>query len=139
MNSEDYKRMESKANIRGISECHKKVRDYVMENMVKGNFKHNLTVPQPDLFGGESVPTPYKRPGYQSSYQRFKERHNYRLSTDQNRSCKRCKNCRKKVMSGKGYFKCAHIGCSNGPATDVRLKNVCDLFEDELDFLVKKP
>lgn len=41
-----YKKMLSKKNIKGIVAVNKKVINYVAENMVKGKFKHELTIPK---------------------------------------------------------------------------------------------
>jgi len=74
-----------------------------------------------DLFGNEIIEDQHKLP-------RCKIGINYRLS--ENRQC--CKNCSfllRKNYHNKIYYKCEIIGDTNGHATDVKLKCVCDNYE----------
>lgn len=77
-----------------------------------------------DLFGNEIEQEEIKKA--KSPYQKFKIVHNYRQSTDY----KKCKNCHYKETykyHNKYYHKCKSMGISMSKATDIRLKNVCDL------------
>jgi hypothetical protein len=79
---------------------------------------------QKNLFGEfqEVIEKPIR--GYKAV---FMQRH-YRESTDKkNKSCKVCNHC-VYVESAKRYYKCKMISMSASQITDIRLKNVCDLF-----------
>ena len=70
---------------------------------------------------------------FRSKYRKWKYEHNYRKAD--NYSDIRCKNCRylfannPKCTGGGRYYKCELLGFSSSEATDVRLSNVCNLFE----------
>lgn len=57
-------------------------------------------------------------------------RHHYRLSTDE-KKCKNCKHSGYVHGLANQYFKCKLMGISGSAATDIRLRNVCDLWEAE--------
>lgn len=76
----------------------------------------------PDLFGGESeihAPEPNQGP-----YQIFRDKNNYRLSGNRTERCATCIN----LIDGR-YFKCKLQGTSHSETSDIRKKNVCDLWE----------
>ena len=62
----------------------------------------------------------------------FKSAVRFRIAESKDRSCKYCIN---KITtctgSNKYFYKCRFIGITSGPATDIRLKNVCDKFKKE--------
>lgn len=60
-------------------------------------------------------------------YQNWKIRNKYRKGS-RGHKCKLCIHLIRKSYS-KVYYSCALMGDSNGPATDIRVNNVCDLFE----------
>lgn len=59
-----------------------------------------------------------------SKYQQWKLENNYRKADNG----MRCANC--KYITGTHFYKCKLLGLSCSPATDIRLSNVCDLFEE---------
>lgn len=75
----------------------------------------------PDLFGGETVIVE------NSPYKHFKQANNYRLSTGN----ERCKNCFYSFGKhyAKRYYKCKLMGNSASPASDIRLRDVCNLWK----------
>lgn len=79
-----------------------------------------------DLFGGE---TNIVDQTLRSDYKIFKVINNYRKSTGIDK-CKNCKHSYYKQYSKK-YYKCALLGCSAGPATDIRANNICDLWQQD--------
>ena len=85
-----------------------------------------------NLFG-ESVDLEQKqerktRIPYKSKYQKFKEANHY-MTGSKKRCCKLCDHCLSTGMRNtKSYYKCELIGDSRGPATDIRLRDVCDKF-----------
>jgi len=85
-----------------------------------------------DLFSGEVQDAPEDTDvGHESAYQAFKRRNNYRLAGDKAVCCKTCANLRGISFHDKNYYKCRLIGCSASPATDIRLRDVCDRWERE--------
>ena len=67
-----------------------------------------------------------------SKYQQWKTENRYR-KTDNNKRCKNCKN-RFITHSGKKvYYKCILLGMSSCSATDIRLSNVCDRYEEYIE------
>lgn len=81
----------------------------------------------PDLFGGNTpTATPVHGP-----YKNWKIDHNFRDCTFPASSCKNCKWLVVRKFS-KTYYKCGAMGVSNSASTDIRLKNVCDLFQAEV-------
>ena len=81
------------------------------------------------LFDVDNEPIQIK---FKSKYQRWKYENNYRKADEL--SDIRCKNCKYLIIKqySKNYYKCELLGISGSPATDVRLSNVCNLFE--IDF-----
>lgn len=65
-----------------------------------------------------------------SEYQKWKARNNYRDAVDK-KSCKSCEHRLRVHYHDKIYHKCNLMGVSSSEATDIRLKKVCDLFEEE--------
>ena len=65
--------------------------------------------------------------GNKSEYQLWKIKHYYGVS-DNKQKCGNCKHLVKNQYS-KVYYKCTQMGMSMSAATDVRLRNVCDLWE----------
>jgi hypothetical protein len=63
-----------------------------------------------------------------SPYIKWKRENNYRESRN-DRKCKNCDHLIKKDYHNKTYYKCELLGHSFGPATDIRLKNVCKRHE----------
>jgi hypothetical protein len=82
-----------------------------------------------NLFGEMQEMELPKKPYPPSVYQQFKINNHYRLGTKERR-CKLCEHSRRKVLA-KTYYKCVMMGCSSSPASDIRLKNVCDKFEKD--------
>ena len=67
-----------------------------------------------------------------SNYQIHKNNVNYRLGTSV-KCCKTCAFCVKVSGGSKSYYKCKHIGDSRSTATDIRLRDVCDLWERDAE------
>ena len=82
---------------------------------------------QPDLFGGMTEVI-QKTP--KSKYQLIKERNKYRRG-DIKANCGNCAFKVKLTYHSKTYYKCENIGESHSEATDIRLKNVCNLWESD--------
>ncbi len=61
-----------------------------------------------------------------SSYQKFKIENAYKKNNDKDKQCGTCGNCFIKHYNGKNYYKCHHIGDSNGNGTDIRKSYVCN-------------
>ena len=63
-------------------------------------------------------------------YQRLKQQMHYRKANvlKGEMYCKYCKHCLKMDYHNKIYYKCELIGVSNSEATDIRVKNTCDMF-----------
>jgi len=82
-----------------------------------------------DLFGGETENHFPKEKTYVGPYRKFKTDSNYRLGTPE----KRCKNCDNRFSGGtrEMYWKCKFMGNTASEATDIRLKNVCNLWKKE--------
>ena len=77
------------------------------------------------------VPEPEEKPILRSKYQRFKWENQYRKANTEQK-CKNCKhlfynmpNC----TGGGKYYKCELLGRSSSSATDIRLSNVCNRWE----------
>lgn len=67
---------------------------------------------------------------FKSKYQKWKYDNHY--SKADYMSDIRCKNCIHRFINSMGtktYYKCELLGISSSSATDIRLSNVCDLFE----------
>jgi hypothetical protein len=79
-----------------------------------------------DLFDGETDKNPNLRP---SDYQKWKLRNKYRESTDPNICCKTCVYSKKHRKYT--YKKCVLLGESSSIATDIRMRDVCDLYIKE--------
>ena len=80
----------------------------------------------------EGLPKLEVKAGPRSKYQQWKLENNYCKATDN----KRCKNCKNRFITHSGakvYYKCILLGMSSCSATDIRLSNVCDLFEELLE------
>ena len=56
-------------------------------------------------------------------------KYNYGKSTDKTRRCKTCGNLIGAGYHNKQYYKCRIVGCSRSQATDIRVNNICDLYE----------
>ncbi len=66
---------------------------------------------------------------YESQYQKFKRKNNYRKS---NKDCNHCGVCINSIAGeyhNRRYWKCELLGMSHSVATDIRKYNVCDNFE----------
>ena len=83
-----------------------------------------------DLFDREVKPPDMTKKKQLGVYQQWKARNGYRLGT-KDQCCKLCKNRQSGQYHGKVYHKCNLLGMSHSTATDIRLKNVCNLFEKE--------
>ncbi len=64
---------------------------------------------------------------HKSEYQTWKIKHHYGVS-DNKQKCDNCASLRK-VQCGNTYYKCKEMGTSSSAATDVRLRNTCDLWK----------
>lgn len=82
-----------------------------------------------DLFGN-NTPLPSAIPHH--GYKRIFYVRRYRRSIDKTQQCKTCTYLRKKEGYRKSYYKCFLVGSSSSPATDIRLRNVCDLWDMEV-------
>lgn len=86
-----------------------------------------------NLFGEmQELDEKIDNPVNQSSYQTHKKNVNYRLGTSVE-CCKTCEHLLRVSGGSKTYNKCALIGDSRSTATDIRLRDVCDLWERELN------
>lgn len=81
----------------------------------------------PDLFGEEREPVEPKKKRL-NGFDRFKRLHRYRISEDKNARCKCCISLYVKIYHNK-YYKCKHIGEEGSAITDIRVNNVCNLFQ----------
>lgn len=81
-----------------------------------------------DLFGTDSpLPAEPKRDTILKRWERFAT---YRKAEKGSRArCKYCTNCCMKVFGRHHYYKCIMVGCSNGPATDIRANHTCKFFD----------
>jgi len=84
-----------------------------------------------DLFGSEIAEQPMPRHGYK----RLKYARNYKRSDDPIRRCKHCMHCVGVYGNTKNYYKCRLIGITSSEATDIRLRNVCMLWDMEVKTL----
>lgn len=67
---------------------------------------------------------------FKSKYQKWKFEHNYSKADEYSDiRCANCIYCFKTQPSERAYYKCEKLGMSASSATDIRLSNVCDLFE----------
>jgi len=82
-----------------------------------------------NLFGDEIPEEPDPRP--KSKYQGWKLINNYRASSGE-RQCQNCKFARKRNYHNKNYYKCILLGTSYSTATDIRLKDVCNLHQYDI-------
>lgn len=80
------------------------------------------------LFGDEIKDVP-KKMGY---IQKWRRANNYRASDGKDR-CKVCDNIIRFSYHGRVYYKCKELGITNSNGTDILLKNVCNLFIQEVD------
>ena len=64
-----------------------------------------------------------------SPYISFKKRNNYHKAINKYACCKTCKYCLKKWGNTSNYYKCELIGVSSSEATDIRVRNVCNLWD----------
>jgi len=65
----------------------------------------------------------------ESKYQRWKRLHQYKKSNEIDKKCKKCANERTFEVNDKLYHKYSLLGYSRGPATDIRVSFLCDLFK----------
>jgi hypothetical protein len=65
-----------------------------------------------------------------SKYQAWKKEHNFKKASNADISCRTCNHCCRSEYHNKNYYKCELLGISHGPATDIRLSNLCDLWEE---------
>lgn len=79
-----------------------------------------------DLFGN---PITEDKPAPTGPYQILKAKMNYREGT-KTQCCAKCRKHRAFDYHDKTYHKCELIGFSHSEATDIRLKNVCDRWEE---------
>lgn len=90
----------------------------------------------PDLFGElrpvKEFLNEEDRMRNESKYQEFKRSNHYRRADGYNR-CKFCKHHFAMHYHDKVYHKCKLLGVSNSEATDIRVRNVCDLFANYMD------
>jgi hypothetical protein len=84
------------------------------------------------LFGGVEKSKKIIISPRKSKYQMFKLKNNYRKSSDKNICCKTCNQCKRKQYQ-RVYYKCLLLGNSNGPATDIRLRYICNLWEGDIN------
>jgi len=78
-----------------------------------------------DLFGND-YNINFQLP--KGKYKIFRYKNNYKLSDNE----KKCKNCINSVyVKGytKNYYKCKLQGIASSETSDIRLRNVCDLWE----------
>ena len=66
-----------------------------------------------------------------SPYQRIKNKNRYRGRNIPSQSCKTCKFHIVSDYHNKRYHKCELIGFSPSTATDIKVSNVCDKWEQE--------
>ena len=85
-----------------------------------------------DLFGNEVHP-PKTIPRH--GYKRLKYARGYKRSNDPIRRCKYCRHCVKVYGNTRDYYKCRLIGISSSEATDIRLRNVCMLWDMDVKTL----
>jgi hypothetical protein len=83
-----------------------------------------------DLFGNEIDETK-KIPS--KGYARTLYVRHYRKATHKIRRCKYCKHCVLIDYHSRNYYKCALIGDTRSGATDIRISNVCDLWDMKID------
>ena len=74
---------------------------------------------------------PNKEKARLSKYQEWKKENNFRKANETEISCRTCKNLCYYDYHNKRYYKCEYLGFSHGPATDIRLSNLCDLWKEE--------
>lgn len=63
-----------------------------------------------------------------SKYMMFKLKNNYRKSDNKEKRCATC-NYSCYVQYSKKYYKCKKMGITRSEATDIRINNICDLWE----------
>ena len=80
-----------------------------------------------DLFGNDYNENEFIK--CNSQYQKFKYVNNYRVSEREVDKCLVCKHSCHIQGNVKKYYKCRLLGVSSSEATDIRLRNVCDLFD----------
>jgi hypothetical protein len=68
-----------------------------------------------------------------------KKLYRYRQSNDRYRRCKYCSHLRKIAAGSRNFYKCALIGITQSPATDIRLKSVCNRFSPNRENGQKRP
>lgn len=78
-----------------------------------------------NLFGEEQAPDK-KVIGV---YKVWRARNGYKKSLSFEKQCRICKHMRGFEYHKKNYYKCVLQGISQSEASDIRLGNVCDLFE----------
>ena len=67
-----------------------------------------------------------------SKYQRIRDEYNYRPGIPElKRSCRYCAKKVKFKYHNKTYYKCTIIGISRSEATDIRLGDMCDKWEEQ--------
>ena len=81
-----------------------------------------------DLFGNEEPAKPRPHHGYKLT----KYIRRYKRSNDKIRRCKTCIHLAYTNPNGKRYYKCKLIGITTSEATDIRLRDVCDLWDMEV-------
>lgn len=83
-----------------------------------------------DLFGNEineTMPRPHH------GYKLLKHIRQYRLSDSKTRRCKFCRHRVQVWGNTRQYHKCRLIGITSSEATDIRLRNVCILWDMEVN------
>jgi len=78
----------------------------------------------PDIFGGDTRIMTRAL----SAYQDFKQRNRYRLHEVEGQLCGSCEHFTRVFGNTKMYSKCELLGISNSEATDIRKRDVCDLW-----------
>lgn len=78
---------------------------------------------------GEEIPNDPEIKKHQSPIQKYRASVHYRDAENSREACKYCSFLLYKRAYSKGFYKCSLQKISSGPATDVKLKKVCDRFK----------
>lgn len=84
----------------------------------------------PDLFGGETTAPDKLKAQHKSGYMMWKQGAGYRKSDSKTRCCATCLHSRG-YRASRTFYKCVKLGISHSTATDIRLRDVCNLWEKE--------
>lgn len=80
-----------------------------------------------DLFGGDTPVFTKEQVGRESKYQRYKRVNKYRRAEGKDR-CGACARHMAFDYHDHTYHKCRNMGHSFGPASDIRLRDICNNF-----------